>query len=91
MNILEQWRYTEEQKKEMTPAMIERADAVIKFLEDNPDVIESIENWRKLTKEEQNKMTEEYQQIYLNMPENTEEEKLAKTIFFQKNWHIIRP
>ena len=91
MNILEQWRYTEEQKKEMTPAMIERTDAVIKFLEDNPDVIESIEKWRKLSKEEQNKMTEEYQQIYLNMPETTQGEKLGKTIFFQKNWHIIRP
>ena len=91
MNILEQWRFTDEQKKNMTPAMIARSEAVVKFLEANPDVIESIEKWRKLSKEEQNKMTEEYQQIYLNMPENTEEENLAKTIFFQKNWHIIRP
>jgi len=91
MNILEQWRFSDEQKKNMTPAMIARSEAIVKFLEANPDVVESIENWRKLTKEEQNKMTEEYQQIYLNMPENTEEESLAKTIFFPKNWHIIRP
>ncbi len=91
MNILEQWRFTDEQKKNMTPAMIARSEAVVKFLEANPDVIESIEKWRKLSKEEQNKMTEEYQQIYLNMPETTEEEKSAKTIFFKKNWHIIRP
>ena len=31
MNILEQWRFSDEQKKNMTPAMIARSEAIVKF------------------------------------------------------------
>ena len=37
MNILEQWNFTDEQKKNLTPAIIEHADAIVAFLEANPD------------------------------------------------------
>ena len=56
MNILEQWKFTDKQKKNLTPAMIEHADAIVAFLEANPDVVEMYEKWIRMPKEEQEKL-----------------------------------
>ena len=91
MNILEQWKFTDEQKKNLTPAMIEHADAIVAFLEANPDVVEMYEKWIRMPKEEQEKLTDEYQKIYFGMPDKTPEEADARALFYKKNNFIIRP
>jgi ABC-type nitrate/sulfonate/bicarbonate transport system substrate-binding protein len=90
MNILDDWKLIDKNENR-TSAMKEHSKAIIEFLEANPDVVEMYEKWIKMSKEEQEKLTEEYQKIYFSMPVSTPDEAAARALFYDKNFFIIRP
>lgn len=90
MNILEEWKLIDKDENR-TSAMKEHSKAIIEFLEANPDVVEMYEKWRKMSKQEQEKLTEEYQKIYFSLPDSTPDEAAARALFYKKNSFIIRP
>ncbi len=90
MNLIEQWSFTDEQKKNLTPEMIEQADAIVEYLKANPDVVQKYEIWKNLNMDEKKKMKWEYNKIYDSMPDSTPEELEARRVFYKKNRFIIR-